>query len=278
MSSILADFTQASMAHAIEANLFAFFQHLANWPRVELHDAPDCCWTLSDLPFPLFNSVLRARLDPGDADALIEARIRACGSRRVPMLWWTGPSSEPADLGERLQRHGFFLEPAYGMAADLERPATEVWPDRSITIESVRDRDTLETWTRVLCHAFGAPHAFGDAFAELALAIGLGDDSPFRHFLARVNGQAVATSSLFLGDGVAGIYDVATLPERRKRGLGGRVTRAAMHAARASGYRMAILHSSAQGAGMYRMLGFRDVCPIGQHVWAPAEQRTASPE
>jgi len=269
MADILADFTPASMALAIEANLFAFFHHLANWPRVELHDAADCCWTFSDLPFPLFNSVLRARLDPEDADALIEARIRACETRRVPMLWWTGPSSEPVDLSERLQRHGFFLEPAHGMAADLERPATEVWPDRSVTIESVRDRETLETWSRVLCLAFGAPLPFGDAFAELALAIGLGDGSPFRHFLARVNGQAVATCSLFLGAGVAGIYDVATLPDRRKRGLGGRVTRTAMHAARASGYRMAILHSSALGAGMYRMLGFRDVCPIGQHVWTP---------
>jgi len=38
---------------------------------------------------------------------------------------------------------------------------------------------------------------------------------------------------------------------------------------RALGYRMAILHSSALGAGMYRGLGFRDVCAIGQHVWAP---------
>ena len=269
MADILADFTPASMAHAVEANLFAFFQHLANWPRVELHDAAECCWTLSDLPFPLFNSVLRARLSAEDADALIESRIRECQQRQVPMLWWTGPSSEPADLDQRLLRHGFFVEPAYGMVADLERPATEVWPDRSITIETVHDRETLDTWSRVLCQAFGAPQPFGEAFAELAMAIGLGDASPFRHFLARANGQAVATCSLFLGAGVAGIYDVSTVPDRRKRGIGRLITRAAMQEARALGYRMAILHSSALGAGMYRALGFRDVCAIGQHVWSP---------
>jgi len=44
---------------------------------------------------------------------------------------------------------------------------------------------------------------------------------------------------------------------------------AAMHEARARGYRMAILHSSALGVGIYRALGFRDVCAIGQHVWSP---------
>ena len=93
--------------------------------------------------------------------------------------------------------------------------------------------------------------------------------SAFRHFLARVDGEPAATCSLFLGAGVAGIYDVSTLPGLRKRGLGRLITIAAMREARARGYRMAILHSSTLGAGIYRALGFRDVCAIGQHVWVP---------
>ena len=261
----------ASAAIAVEANLFAFFQHLSRWPRVELHDEPDCCWTLSELPFPLFNSVLRARR-PGDRiDALIDARIADCQARNVAMLWWTGPSTAPADLGARLGRHGFFLEASHGMAADLEDAAAQTAPpdDVTISIEPVEDPATLATWSSVLCESFGAPQPFGEAFAELAASIGLGARSPFRHFLARVDGRPAATSSLFLGAGVAGIYDVSTLPGRRKRGLGRLVTAAAMREARALGYRMAILHSSELGAGIYRSLGFRDVCAIGQHVWLP---------
>ena len=127
----------------------------------------------------------------------------------------------------------------------------------------------MEAWSRVLCDSFSAPHRFGEAFADLAAAIGLDARSPFRHFLARLSGEPAATCSLFLGAGVAGIYDVATLPEHRRRGLGSLVTRAAMSEARALGYRMAILHSSTTGLGMYRSLGFREVCSIGQHVWAP---------
>ena len=264
------------MAQAVEANLFAFFQHVARWPRVELHDEADCCWTLSDLPFPLFNSVMRARL-PGDRiDQLIDARLAACDARNVPMLWWTGPSSMPADLGERLDRCGFFLEAARGMAADLERHAA-VHDTRSapaVSVEPVEDAGTLATWSRVLCDSFGAPQPFGEAFAELAMTIGLGSASPFRHFLARVDGEPAATCSLFLGAGVAGIYDVSTLPALRKRGLGRQITRVAMREARVRGYRMAILHSSALGAGVYRALGFRDVCAIGQYVWVPARLRT----
>jgi GNAT superfamily N-acetyltransferase len=270
MSNILTDFSQASMAQAVEANLFAFFQHLGNWPRVELHDGLDCCWTLSDLPFPLFNSVMRSRVPDDRAEVLIESRVAACRSRNVPMLWWTGPSSLPADLRVRLERHGFLLEPAFGMAADLHAdPPSSAAPGAAIEVEPVEDAAAMGTWSGVLCDSFGAPRRFGDAFVNLAAAIGLDARSPFRHFLARVDGEPVATCSLFLGAGVAGIYDVATLPERRRRGLGSLVTRTAMNEARALGYRMAILHSSTTGLGIYRALGFRQVCSIGQHVWTP---------
>jgi len=268
------------MAHAIEANLFAFFHHLAPWPRVELHDDGACCWTLSDLPFPLFNSVVRARLTDADADAGIEARMRDCRGRNVPMLWWTGPSTTPADLGQRLLRRGFLPEPAHGMAADLDSISLSASPnappaavDPDITVEAVSDLPALSAWSRVLCDAFGAPRAFGDAFGELIGTIGLDASAAFRHFLGRVEGEPAATCSVFYGAGVAGIYDVATLPEWRRRGLGGAVTRAALAEARARGYRVAVLQSSARGASLYRGLGFTGVCAIGQHVWAPEQFR-----
>src|SRR5688500_7533691 len=107
------------MAAAIEANLCSLFLQLKAWPRVELYDTAACCWSLSHLPVPLFNSVVNARFEAERADEAIAARIQACLDRNVPMLWWTGPSTTPPDLGERLERHGFLLEPALGMAGDV---------------------------------------------------------------------------------------------------------------------------------------------------------------
>jgi GNAT superfamily N-acetyltransferase len=272
MAAVLADFSPASMTTAIEANLFALFDQLRIWPRVELHHDAACTWTLSHLPFPLFNSVVRATFETGAADAAIDARIRDCARRNVPMLWWTGPSTTPPDLGERLERRGFLLEPALGMVADVEYVSAQ--PSRAvIEVEQVGDGAAMTTWSSVLCSAFGAPHAFGEAFKDLASAIGLGPASPLRHFLGRLNGEPVATCSLFLGAGVAGIYDVGTLPERRHQGIGAAITRAAIAEASACGYRMAILHSSELGENMYRGLGFQAVCAIGQYVWAPEQFR-----
>jgi GNAT superfamily N-acetyltransferase len=269
MSDILADVSQASMVHAIEANLFAFFQRLSGVPRIEVHDEDHCCWTLSDLPYPLFNSVLRARIDHRRIDAVIAQRICACRERRVPMLWWTGPSTEPADLGEHLLQAGFLLEPAFGMAVELDRATTAAAGDARVVIDRVGDRATLTRWSRVLCDAFGAPPSFGIAFTDLAEAIGLDDASPFRHHLASVGGEPVGTCSLFYGAGVAGIYDVSTLPAWRRRGIGAALTQRAMADARADGYRLAILHASTLGARMYRSLGFEQLCDIGQYVWVP---------
>ena len=88
-----------------------------------------------------------------------------------------------------------------------------------------------------------------------------------------LDGEAIATCSLFLGAGVAGIYDVGTVPERRQRGIGAAITRAAVAEAASCGYRMAILHATALGTNMYRGVGFQAVCPIGQYVWAPEDFR-----
>jgi GNAT superfamily N-acetyltransferase len=264
--------SMASAVYAVEANLFSLFQHLRTWRRIEVREDDRCVWTISDLPFPLFNSVMRARVDDDRVGSLIETRQQACRERRVPMLWWTGPSSLPADLGRRLETAGFFIDPAFGMTADLNSVGTtDAGPSGSgqMATEPVSDRATLMTWSRVLCEGFGAPQAFGAAFAEMAEAVGIDRDARFRHYLARFDGQPAATCSVFFGAGVAGIYDVSTLPSLRRRGIGRAITRHAMDQAVAAGYRVAILHASQLGVAMYRSLGFETVCDIGQYVWAP---------
>ena len=254
------------MVHSVEANLFAFFPLLANWPRAEAHDDPDMIWTLSDAPYPLFNSICRARFAPQDADEAIKIAMARCALKRVPMLWWTGPQSEPADLEDRLIAHGFYADYSTGMSVDLSAVGRTEYG--GFAFEPVSS-SMLTEWCRVLCEGFGAPIEFGDAFSEFARAVGLESPSPLRHYLAFVDGEAAGTASIFYGAGVAGIYDVSTLPSHRRKGIGAAITRAAMHVAREDGYRMAILHSSALGHRMYQSLGFKECCRIGQFVWVP---------
>ncbi len=63
--------------------------------------------------------------------------------------------------------------------------------------------------------------------------------------------RPVATSLLYLADGLAGIYCVATLPEDRAKGLGAHTTAEAFRRAHELGYRVGVLQSSPAGHSVH---------------------------
>jgi GNAT superfamily N-acetyltransferase len=75
-------------------------------------------------------------------------------------------------------------------------------------------------------------------------------------FLARVDGEPVATSMLVLTDDVAGVYAVSTVLAHRKKGYGDAVSRAAVREGRARGATVSILQSSAMGRPIHERMGF----------------------
>jgi ribosomal protein S18 acetylase RimI-like enzyme len=91
---------------------------------------------------------------------------------------------------------------------------------------------------------------------EVFGAVGLTEESPWRNYVGRLDGEVLTTASLALVAGVGGIYNVVTLPKARRRGFGSAMTLAALREARELGCRIGILQSSAMGFGVYGRLGF----------------------
>jgi hypothetical protein len=91
---ILQDFSTPSLISAIEGNLFAIISAFRQWPQSEVHDEAEIMWSITDIPFSLFNSIMRAQLPPDRIDAVIEPIIAQAEARNVPLLWWTGPSTQ----------------------------------------------------------------------------------------------------------------------------------------------------------------------------------------
>jgi ribosomal protein S18 acetylase RimI-like enzyme len=225
------------------------------------------------------NEVVGARFGPDDAaDAAIEATIALFGGR--PFLWWLGEDDRPADLGDRLTRHGIgYIDDIPGMAMDLaELAAAEAAPPPpELSIRPVLDADAMRSFHAVLIQGFpedfvdeGAEAEIGRASARAAAESGYREPSglPTR-WLGSVDGRPVTTTRLHTAAGVAGIYTVITAADARRRGHGEAVTRHVLHVARDAGLRIATLQASSAGRGIYERIGFRELVRYRLHEWRP---------
>jgi len=269
MTPIVQDTAPAALTAAIEDNLFAFFALFRRLPGAAYEDRPDRIRLVTGIPFPMFNAVFRARLAPATLEADITATLAPFAARHLPMLWWTGPATRPADLGARLQARGMVrTSDSTGMACDLrDLPPPSLPP--GLTISRVRDAPGFAAWMEPVARSFDLPPFAAAALRGFCEQIGFGPGTPFQHYMARVDGTPVAGASLFLGAGVAGLYNVATVPEGRGQGTGTALVLAALHAARARGYRVGILQSTRMGLNLYRRLGFAEYSTIAHYLGPP---------
>jgi ribosomal protein S18 acetylase RimI-like enzyme len=269
MNYVLRDFSPQALAQAIEANQVAFYADLGRSSQFELIDDLDILWFVTGIPSPRFNRVLRARFEATDVDERIAAALSPFRAQQVPMMWHTGPSTRPIDLGRHLAAHGLaHTESEPGMAADLLALGDDPPMPSGLEVTQVRDLSLLREWVNTFTHAFVLPDEEREFLTKVETELSLERDRPRRLYLGLMEGEPVATSALFLGAGVAGVYAVATVPRARRRGIGTALTAVPLLDARALGFRVATLHASPMGLGLYRRLGFREYCVLDRYVLA----------
>lgn len=273
VSEILTDGSPAAVARAVERHQAE--QSMA-WTRAidgRVDERPEWTMFVSGLQVSWANGVADARLPPGDADAWIAEAIEAFRSAGVPAMWWVGPNSRPADLAERLVRHGFrSLEDMPWLAADLERVDLTSGDVTGLVIRRVDGPETQAAWLHAMAHGFGLPEEVRLGLQDLAARVGYGPDAPWVRFAGFLDGRPAASSGMTAFGGVAGVYNVATLPKARRRGVGTAMSVAAMREGQDRGYRIAVLGTSPMGRGVYERLGFREACVLRDFVWEPSTE------
>jgi GNAT superfamily N-acetyltransferase len=279
----------AELVRAIEGNAAELLLRMGAAGGGVQRDDGAVRWTIGGSPIDYHNAVVAASLDDASADRVIAESLQELKDRGVPGSWHVGPSMRPRDLGARLLRAGFTSggsEP--GMAvklADLKEPsaagtgaaeATEAGAAGAaearrsalgeLRVDRVTSAEMLGIWVQTLGRGFGEGEKEARWVGEVYRELGLVD--PWRHYLGWLGGEAVATASIYLGAGVAGVYFVMTVPEVRRRGIGGAITLAALREARDSGIQYGVLGSSPAGRSVYARLGFREYCTIDLYEWS----------
>ena len=255
--------TQAFI-EAAESNLVEKCLSFARQPCGEVH-GPNPVWFVTGSHVAGYNGIARACLPAADVDAAIADALRPFHQRGLPLTWWTGPSSQPGSLGARLQAAGFrHNRDMIGMCAEMDQLISTGEDMPAVEIEPVTTREGLAEWLPIYAQGFGTPPTIARESLEILALLAFDLQAGWKHFCARQNGQIIAISSLFINDGIGGLYNLVTLPEARGQGIGAAVTLRTFAAARDMGCQIATLQTTYPNAlRLYHRLGLEVYCKFG---------------
>jgi len=205
--------------------------------------------------------------DPGDLEAVQEAiaPLLTCGAPAATIF----PRGLADSVAAAVKARGFTVEAGMpAMAVDIERMAATSLPP-GYEWARIGAGDEGRAWFVTQTTAYEIPPGLAEIFGPEALGADMAHDAQIQFFSVLRAGRHVATSLLYLDDGLAGIYCVSTRPEEREKGLGAHATAEALRAARHLGYRVGVLQSSTAGYPVYLRLGFGDYARVPMLIHLP---------
>lgn len=138
-------------------------------------------------------------------------------------------------------------------------PAPAPWLD----VQAVQTNDQTADHRAVLWAAFGISEAMSSIVLPAVPA------SPLLVLYAaydRATGRAVGSAALCEGGGLGGVYNVATHPDFRRKGVAATLMRTVLDDARVRGLQSSVLQSSPAGRSLYARLGFRHLKTYAVYV------------
>lgn len=239
-------------AHLIGKNLFLWHLQLT----VANHGSkPDkVIMHLSDIQHPLGKFILFSPTI--DLKTVKETLTPIIHSKKQATCVFTNMEL-PTEMDAYIKEQGFTTHTdLICMGIDIADLPRVPLPEGYDFIQIEQDKDKHE-WIKQFAVGYEIPLEF-----SMGINQWLFDNSKFNNenrkvFAIRHKGKIVATSMYFLADGLAGIYEVSTIPEERRKGLGAYITLQPLVIASKMGYRIGVLQATEAGYHLYNHLGFK---------------------
>jgi len=264
--SILKTASDRQLGWAVETNLFALFRAMTALPNSQIEETTKLSRHLVFPTNPIYKGVWGTNLAPDEIESAIHETIDWFKSHGAPFFfWWTGPGTEPDDIGEYLIARGLIdmegqsqeMAPgiklaatgAPGMIADLHKMNEGVLEKvpQGFKMDDVQNEKDMEDFKQVLIAGYDMPPTMADGWVQSTHGFGIGK-TPWRLVLGRLNGEPVATNIVLNGAGVVGVYGIAVTPSARGKGIGAAITLKPLLEARdKDGYNYAVLFSTEMG-------------------------------
>lgn len=203
------------------------------------------------------NEVVHAVLAADEADAVIERVCAEYAAVGVKWRWRVGPDSAPADLGERLARHGLVRREVSGMARITEVLA----PVPGIEVVHV-DATTLDDFTGVMARGWEMDPAPLAPLNAIALR-----DPRMVHYLARIDGAPIGVASAVWFPRSVYLMGGVVLASHRGRGAYRALAATRITEAARRGIAIATAHARLEtSAPILARMGFAEVVRFGSYA------------
>lgn len=242
-----------SIIHRLEDNLRAKFSYIPFCLQsMDVFSREGICTIDSHLPCDMFNILLAERQGVCKDISSLLARFT---KRQLPAAFWVGFEGESTEVEEQLIRLGYISdENELAMWSALDQKIELANP--RVKIQAVNDEKMLRSFIQVLTELLPDDAKAIAQYYQQGAPLLLHKLSRFKMFVGYLDGQVVSTCSVFISQGVVGIFDVITLPKTRGQQVGTTMTQFAMKVGQQLGVEAATLTATNEAKYLYEKLGF----------------------
>jgi hypothetical protein len=212
------------------------------------------------------HTIIHSSLTAENADSIIVREIEHHRQLGVKFEWKVYGHDQPADLQDRLARHGFQIEPREAVLVhDLAEWIAEAHSHRIRLVDNV---EQVETFRRVASEVFGKDYRL--TATELARAIQNGS-TQHRGYIAYIGDDPAGVGRLYTHPRSAfgGLYGGGTRPRFRHCGIYRALIAARAQDAKLSGAQYLIVDARPTSQPILRRLGFTQIADMWPAIWRP---------
>lgn len=229
----------------------------------EVRELPGISIASAGVVFQMFNAAFLSA--PVKADAELTQRILMASlhfeARGLEWAYWVCEDW----LEERVRRRSRKVFDKHGLrhSVDLpgmvaERLLPPVRPLPRLTVQRVCNAATRDAFCSIGSTCFNVPISW---FREVFEPAGVWER--FAGYVGYAGGEAVSSAAVVFAEGMAGVYNVATVPGHQHRGYGEAIVRHALEEARKEhGVERTILQSTRAGYALYERMGYKTITNV----------------
>lgn len=217
----------------------------------------------TEIPYPLFNGVIRSRISPRNSGRQVQTIVAGYVLRKIPFTWWVDPKNSPIDVPDRLQEQGLIPgDSHYLMACELDSLAESPFKRKNLTAHRVLKPAEWNIWQSITSVSLDLDNTLAARYTKLFIERDKKEGSLFRHFIFKEDGKDVGAATLFLHEDVSCIHNLVVDPQYRGKGIARAMVQILLEELTKYGAQLAAVQSSTRALPLFRDLGFSKVTEL----------------